>query len=333
MRIRTSGRTARRERAGPVGRGSGGAHPAGFGMLAVLAALIWSAPAQQSAGPVDSPVPVASRTSLAPSQGDPGIPEPVIPQPPPVSAPDPVQAPVVQPQTAVVSPASPPVRVVAPDPTPEQASAPPALYPPELAGPGLVPPGMTGPGGTTPLSGQGNAGLSASQPALSAPIEQPQPGAPEPGFPTFAQPGAPEPGFAPWAQSGASQPGLEPVDPAQAPSACPENVAPGEILPPSIWSVCPGVQPPGWSFPPFLPYYPPNQPFVLAPGAFQIQIPWVTGFRTDHAQQTLALSGLNLGSVTEEPSTSPPGTVLRTDPPFGSAVEFGHAVNLVVAGP
>jgi hypothetical protein len=191
---------------------------------------------------------------------------------------------------------------------------------------------MTGPGGTTPLSGQGNAGLSASQPALVAPVVQPQASAPEPGLlpAPFALPGAPQSGVAPFA------PYDQPVDPAKAPSACPENVAPGEILPPSIWSVCPNAQAPGWSYTsssPFLPYPPPQQGGAGAPRALQIQIPWVTGFPTDSAQRTLTMSGLNVGSVTEQPSTSPPGTVLRTDPPFGSAVEFGQAVDLVVAGP
>jgi beta-lactam-binding protein with PASTA domain len=58
----------------------------------------------------------------------------------------------------------------------------------------------------------------------------------------------------------------------------------------------------------------------------------VTGFPTGDAESTLAMSGLNTGSVTEQQSSSAPGTVLRTDPPFGSAVEFGRAVDLVVAG-
>jgi hypothetical protein len=191
-----------------------GSRRAGLGSVAVLAAIIWSAHSARAGGAVDvngSVLPVAVATALvpAPSQGDPGIPEPVIPQPPP----EPVQIPVEQP---------------AADP------GPPPLYPPELSGgPGLVPPGMSGPGGTTPLSGQGNAGLS-SAPALVAPIEQPQPSTPDPDLAPYTVPGSSRPGVAPF--------------------GCPDDVAPGELLPPAIWSVCPGLQPPGWWFSPFLPY-------------------------------------------------------------------------------
>lgn len=288
-------------------------------MLALLAALAWAAPAQHVAGPV-SFVQVSQATALVPSQDDPGAPEPVVPQPPP------------------------------------------PLYPPEVSGgPDLVPPGMSGPGGTTPLPGQGDAGLSASEPALVAPIEQPDaqepetspfsvPGSSIAGVAPFALPGSSPPGSSlpgssqtGYSQTGSTQRGVEPftqsvppVDPAKAPSACPDHVAPGEVLPPAIWSVCPGGQQQTWSYSPFLTAPDQQQPSATtpsaAPGALQVQIPSIAGLGSDDAQRTLTMSGLNVGEVTEEPSTSPPGTVLRTNPPFGSAVEFGRAVDLVVAG-
>ncbi|HEY9418338.1 MAG TPA: PASTA domain-containing protein [Pseudonocardia sp.] len=102
-------------------------------------------------------------------------------------------------------------------------------------------------------------------------------------------------------------PAPEPATPVQ---AAPEPAAPAQTAPEPVLS-------------------PPSDP----PASEQIQIPWVVGYPIRNAESILATAGLNIGSVTTESSLSQAGTVLRTDPSFGSAVEPGRAINLVVAGP
>jgi hypothetical protein len=267
---------------------------------------------------------VAEQAPLAPAEDpvipQPVIPQPVIPQPPaaPAAAPDPapvvqqpdpvpVQQPAIAPEVPILTPQSPDVPAAGATP----------LYPPELATPGLPAVGPSAPELTAPAL----TAPALTAPVLTGPEFQLSPLA------TPSQPGPPmeDPAPAPW---------IQPLDPTQqslTTSGCPYDAAPGALLPPSVWSVCPGLQP-GLAYSPFLAYSPLRQPWVLTPSPSQISIPWVAGYRADSAEQTLALSGLNVGSVTEQGSASPRGTVLRTDPPFGSAVEFGRAVDLVVAG-
>jgi hypothetical protein len=136
---------------------------------------------------------------------------------------------------------------------------------------------------------------------------------------------------------------IQAADPAQEPSTtngCPFDAGPGALFAPSVWSVCPGLAPGAVSASPFAsPFTSPSRlsaPSALGddrsiPGSTQVQIPWLIGFPSGDAESTLSNSGLNIGTVTQERSSQPAGTVLRMDPPFGSAVEPGRAINLVVA--
>ena len=314
-----------------------------------------------------TPLPVAGRShpTVAQPAQDPAIPEPVIPAPPPVPDPGlavPQTAPVVQQPAPVSEPAAQPVPIVQPaqpdtleqprltqpvqvpepvgppqaDPvpadqpqlaTPQPAGIPARVpappLPPELSNPALSDTGLTNPGLTNP--GQTAPGFSS--PGMPVPVP-PGPDVESVPLAPIGQLPTPLPGPAPWTSTS---------DPTQLPlttSGCPSDTAPGELFPPSVWSVCPGLQPPGWAYSPFFATHEhfDGRPWGLWPTASQVAVPWVVGYRFDSAQQTLALTGLNVGSVTEQHSASPPGTVLRTDPPFGNAVEPGHAVNLVIAG-
>ena len=62
-----------------------------------------------------------------------------------------------------------------------------------------------------------------------------------------------------------------------------------------------------------------------------MKVPDVVGADRGHAAKLLADEGLSVGSVTEEVSDQPAGTVLRTNPKAGTAVRPGSAVGLVVA--
>jgi serine/threonine-protein kinase len=61
------------------------------------------------------------------------------------------------------------------------------------------------------------------------------------------------------------------------------------------------------------------------------RVPNVSGLDRTTAEKALIADGFRIGSVTEEKSTQGPGTVLRTDPPAGTKVQPGTAVDLVVA--
>jgi hypothetical protein len=107
---------------------------------------------------------------------------------------------------------------------------------------------------------------------------------------------------------------------------CPSIAAPGELFPPSVWSVCPQLEPQSRGLWPFLPV-PSALPNTWDISGIATQVPWVSGYRLDVAERFLARAGLPVGSVTG-PSN---GIVVSTNPPFGSAVEFGHPVDVLVA--
>jgi beta-lactam-binding protein with PASTA domain len=71
---------------------------------------------------------------------------------------------------------------------------------------------------------------------------------------------------------------------------------------------------------------------VVAKAAVPLKpVPNVSGLDRTTAEKALIADGFRIGSVTEEKSTQGPGTVLRTDPPAGTKVQPGTAVDLVVA--
>lgn len=63
----------------------------------------------------------------------------------------------------------------------------------------------------------------------------------------------------------------------------------------------------------------------------QVVVPSVVGMDRTQAARVLAGDGLSVGSMTEEESSKPAGTVLRTTPKAGTTVTPGSAVNLVIA--
>jgi beta-lactam-binding protein with PASTA domain len=65
--------------------------------------------------------------------------------------------------------------------------------------------------------------------------------------------------------------------------------------------------------------------------AKQVKVPNVVGMDQARAERMLSAEGLSGGSVKEEESNRPPGTVLRTIPEAGSVVGPGSTVDLVVA--
>jgi serine/threonine-protein kinase len=67
------------------------------------------------------------------------------------------------------------------------------------------------------------------------------------------------------------------------------------------------------------------------PGAALRPVPDVVGFDQSRAGRVLAQDRLRVGSVVEEESNRPSGTVLRTDPRAGTAVWPNSTVDLVVA--
>jgi serine/threonine-protein kinase len=70
---------------------------------------------------------------------------------------------------------------------------------------------------------------------------------------------------------------------------------------------------------------------VIAKRNDQVKVPNVVGMNRAQAARALQAAGLSVGSVKEEVSEKPPGTVLSTDPQADTPVRSGSAVNLVVA--
>ncbi len=60
-------------------------------------------------------------------------------------------------------------------------------------------------------------------------------------------------------------------------------------------------------------------------------VPQITGISQTDAQELLLNSQLYIGSVANEVSTQPPGTILSQSPEAGTEVEFNTSVNVVVA--
>ena len=69
---------------------------------------------------------------------------------------------------------------------------------------------------------------------------------------------------------------------------------------------------------------------TVSQGAEGIEVPRLTGLQREEAEQQLNGLGLT-ADVTEEESTSAPGTVTEQDPAAGTSVEKGAAVKLTVA--
>ncbi|MGH3528693.1 MAG: PASTA domain-containing protein [Pseudonocardiaceae bacterium] len=63
----------------------------------------------------------------------------------------------------------------------------------------------------------------------------------------------------------------------------------------------------------------------------QVAVPNVVGVKKAAAERVLVNNGLRIGSVIEEESDQPSGTVLRTNPGVGVKVRSGSTVNLVIA--
>jgi serine/threonine-protein kinase len=70
---------------------------------------------------------------------------------------------------------------------------------------------------------------------------------------------------------------------------------------------------------------------VIAQRGDQTEVPDVVGKDQVQAARALRADGLWVGSVTQEVSDQPPGTVLRTNPKAGTAVRPGSTVDLIVA--
>jgi hypothetical protein len=61
----------------------------------------------------------------------------------------------------------------------------------------------------------------------------------------------------------------------------------------------------------------------------QVEIPDLVGKTSIEAETRLADAGLKLGSIHDEVSSLPPGTVLRIDPTAGTKLDHGAGVNLI----
>lgn len=73
-------------------------------------------------------------------------------------------------------------------------------------------------------------------------------------------------------------------------------------------------------------------PVVIPPPSPALrQVPDLIGADRIRAGRVLRDAGLSVGSVTEEVSNQPAGTVLRTNPKAGSAVWPGSAIDLIIA--
>jgi beta-lactam-binding protein with PASTA domain len=65
----------------------------------------------------------------------------------------------------------------------------------------------------------------------------------------------------------------------------------------------------------------------------QVEVPTLIGMSRVNAEALLKDAGLNLGATSDEVSDQPVGTVLRTDPVAGAAIDQGAGVSLVLAIP
>ena len=70
---------------------------------------------------------------------------------------------------------------------------------------------------------------------------------------------------------------------------------------------------------------------LISSGAGTVPVPNMIGQTREEATTTLTAAGLNLGSVTQEPSSQEVGTVIRSEPNAGTDVERGSQVNLVLS--
>lgn len=69
----------------------------------------------------------------------------------------------------------------------------------------------------------------------------------------------------------------------------------------------------------------------ISNGAEKISVPDITGFTKEDAEKQLSKLGLKMGTITEEFSDKPVGTVLRQNPAAGDTIDKGQAVDLVVS--
>jgi serine/threonine-protein kinase len=70
---------------------------------------------------------------------------------------------------------------------------------------------------------------------------------------------------------------------------------------------------------------------VVSSGPDTVAVPNLIGQTRDESNTTLTNAGLQLGSVTQEPSAQEAGTVIRSEPAAGTDVERGSQVNLVLS--
>jgi serine/threonine-protein kinase len=70
---------------------------------------------------------------------------------------------------------------------------------------------------------------------------------------------------------------------------------------------------------------------VVSRGAEEVEVPRLVGQTRDEARDLLTEVGLRLGRVTQEASSEPAGTVLRSNPAEGVSVERGTQVDIVLS--
>ena len=70
---------------------------------------------------------------------------------------------------------------------------------------------------------------------------------------------------------------------------------------------------------------------IVSSGEEEVAVPRLVGQTRAEATGTLAEVGLQLGSVSQEPSSQPEGTVLRSDPAEGVSVPAGSQVDIVLS--
>jgi serine/threonine-protein kinase len=69
----------------------------------------------------------------------------------------------------------------------------------------------------------------------------------------------------------------------------------------------------------------------VSTGPQNVNVPSVVGFTLQNAESAITGAGLTVGGTTSQPSTSPNGQVLSTNPSGGTSVAPGTAVNLVLS--
>jgi serine/threonine-protein kinase len=69
----------------------------------------------------------------------------------------------------------------------------------------------------------------------------------------------------------------------------------------------------------------------VSTGPSPVNVPSVIGFSLQNAQSAITGAGLTVGTITSQPSTSPNGQVISTNPNPATSVPPGTAVNLVVS--